>query len=578
MEREPVRVIKVIPPEFQFTNTKAQASYVGPTKRSFMQYPATSNDSTTSIQFNITPSSKKVVIKKNVLVGYPCRTTFTGTPVGGAGVFRLFQMAEADAPRFLPVGQNLTSCVVSLDGCSSQILNSGQFIDAMARFAMSTEEKNEHNSTWPSTQDPLGAGWNLNQANPGTYRAFGTSVRNPLLNGIVGRDNRADFHVFLNPNSFGAANPGSVQQASFLSVEPLFGLQLCGQTVTSQEPGFYNVGLMSITMTLKAPLNWWSHDITKLSSLTYTSDFYATPTAYIEYWTPPAELVPAMPLYYPISKVVQFAQAPTASIASGQTFTVNFNGIQVSSVPQAIIFFCKPQDGQQLSSVAGENAGTIYAMDNYAGIPRVALGGTSGPGFRTGLVSITFDNDTNILNDATAEQLYAIQVQNGLTDCSFSDWCAFGGVYKIQMGKDVQLSRKLTAGSNGTYNLQVQATWQNNYSQSVIFKPQLIVFQEGHYEIGVGQNSADVDLIDTKEVERSKQVNEPAGKGKGLFGTLAKISNYIPVVNSLSGLASQVAPTLDALAGTQYKGEGVYMEPRKRLVSYVDNQGGYSIH
>lgn len=579
MDKESVRVIKVVPPEFQFIHAKAQAAYVGPTKRTFMQYPATSLNSTASVQFNITPSSRKVVIKKNIHIAYPCSVTFTGTPVGGAGVFRLFQLGVADAPRWLPVGQNATGIVVSLDGCSSQVLNSGQYIDAMARFSMQNEERNQHMSTWPSFQDPLGPGASpYSVTNPGTFNAFTGIMKNPLSSGQVGDDHRGDFPVYLNPDSFGAATPGSVQTANFLSVEPLLGLQLCGQTITSQEAGFYNVGLMAITVTLQSPLNWWSHDATKLATLTsYTSSFYGNPTALLEYWTPPRDLIPNLPLYYPISKVVQFRQQNTAAIASGATFTVNFNGIQVSSIPQAILLFCKAADGQQLSSVSGENAGTIMAMDNYAGIPRKALKSTTGPSLGTGIVSVTFDNDTNLLNDATAEHLYAIAVQNGLVNTSFSEWCAFGGVHKLQIGKDVQLSNSLTAGSSGTYNLQVQAVWQNNYSQSVIFTPQLIVFQEGHYEIGVTQNSSDVDVLTAQELQQAKSIDEPAGKGKGLFGTLAKISNYVPVLNSLSGLASTVAPVLDQLAGTEYKGEGMYMAPRKRLVSYMEQPGGVSM-
>jgi hypothetical protein len=529
------------------------------------------------VQYNIVPSSKRVVIKKNILISWPCQVLATGTPVGNT----LFNTLNGkDAPRFLPVGQNFTSVVVSFDGVSSQIQNSNAYIDAMCRFAdQSPESKNKHQSTFPSTQDPLGPGISNYSANPGCFDAFGASLKNPLTNGLSGRDQRGDFSYQLNPPLTPDNNAGNTQTASFVSVEPILGLQLMGQTCTSQEPGFYNVGLMSMTFTLQAKPRFWSHWATGAVWSDDVHSFYDTPQALLEYWTPPDLLVPSLPLYYPISKIVQFQGTPV-TLAAGATETCTFGSIQVSSIPQALLMFASPSAGQQLSSDTKVVKGTCFAMDNYAGIPSCQLQGVKAPPInKKQLVSLTFDNDTSLLADATAEQLYSIAIQNGLQATSFNEWKAFGGIHKIMIGKDLQLQGGRVPGSQGTYNIQASFQIQNNFSQQVVFTPQFIVIQEGHYEIGATQNSSDVDTLTATDLSKARGIDEPAGKGKGMFGTLANIANYIPLVNTMSGLFHAVAPIADSLAGTEYKGEGL-KKKKKKLAKKRGREecGGYTVN
>ncbi len=586
-------VVKVVPAEFLFENKKIQTAYLGPVTRSFQQYTATSGTSSSAVQFNITTPSRKVVVRKNLLIYYSCYTELTATPFGrDGGPYTIFNVANGDAPRCFPVAQNVTSFSASIGNASVQIQNSGQYIEAMSRYFMSIQERNKNMGTFPSYPDPLGAGSNTIGplgGQPGTYAAFTGTAKDPFTVGDQGRDHRGDYAFYLSPANFANNNAGNIQRASFTSVEPLIGLSMFGQTSTSLSAGFANVENMSLQIALQNPLNWWSHDITKLvDPITFANlitavshGFNAAPVCLVEYWSPPESMIPLTPLYYPFSAVTQYPQN-AISCASGITFDVNFNNIQVSSVPNALILFCKVAPGFPVSNRAGEVGGSIYAMDNYAGAPTIAYNSTSFPTPSLGTVQITFDNSPAQLAGMTVQQLYNMNVGNGLENTSFAEWSENGAVYKIIPGKDIFMtSPDLVAGSTGSYNLSIQAKFQNNFSVTTSFVPYLILIQDGHLCIGSTTNSLDVGSITAQKLKMGGPIiGEQTTKGAGLFGTLAgTVSSIIPYVSDYSGVARRVGNVVDKLAGTEWKGDGgaLYMNPAKRLRE-MDDVGGYSLH
>jgi hypothetical protein len=270
-----------------------------------------------------------------------------------------------------------------------------------------------------------------------------------------------------------------------------------------------------------------------------------------------------------MSQITQYPQVQTAGIVSGGTFNVVFNNIQVSSVPNCLYMFCKAAAGQALSSVSGEIAGSIYAMDNYAGAPIVPFNSILGPAPTTGIVQVTFDNSPSQLAGMTVQQLYNMNVANGLENTSFSDWAEFGAVYKIFFGKDIFIAdSQIVAGSTGSYNMSIQCVFQNNYSQTVSFIPYLVLVQDGHLCIGQNTNTLDVGSINAGILNAAMAVvPEATGRGAGLFGSIAgTVTSVLPYINSMSGVARTVGNLVDRVAGTQWKGEGgeLYM-PKKRL-------------
>lgn len=572
------KVVKVVPVELQGLHKKILTAYLGPVTRSFQGFTASSGTNTNSIQINIVTPSKNVVVRKNLMVYYSLAVAFTGTPIG-PGPYTLFQTTTGDAPRACPIAQNVTGCAASIGDGSVQTQDSGQYWDAISRYFMTIQERNNNMSTFPSYPDPLGAGFNtIGAANPGTYNAFTGTAKDPFLNGDQGRDHRGDYPFYLNPQNFATNVAGQTQTAYFISCEPLLGQSVFSQSSTSLAAGFWGVQNISLSIQLKSPLNVWSHDITKLSGLTYATSFYSAPVALCEFWTPPKNLMPRLPLYYKMSKLTQCPQLATAAIASGATFDVIFNNQQVSSVPNAIYMWCKPVDGQRLG-VANENAGTIYAMDNYAGAPRVAFSSTTGPSNVSGLVKITFDNAPAQLSDMNVEQLYNMCVSNGLVNTSMAEWMEFGCVYKIFPGKDIYMDPTHVAGSSGNFNMSIQAKFQNNYSQAVAFTPYLLLVQDGYFCIGERGNTVEVgEITGPKLAEAQVAIPEkPETTGEGLYGTIAGTAAalmipgaqfFAPELMALGSVAE------DKLRGGGWKGDAMYMDSAKR----IKRKGEYSLH
>jgi hypothetical protein len=567
-------VVQMKPVEFQFVHKKISIAYLGPISRSFQQYTATSTNSVASVQFNITTPSKKVIVRRNVLIWYPCRVSLTGTAQGAAGVFRLFGLAEGDCPRFLPVSQNVTAFSASIGNASVQLQNSGQYIDAMSRYHIPIQQRNTVMATFPSYPDPLGAGWNplafVPTGNPGTYSAFTGTNKDPTINGDQGRDHRGDFQYFLNPNSYPAAT-AETQIAYFASVEPLAGLGLFEQQCVATSAGFSNVENMSFQIALRNNPNFWSHDVTKIDLTSWSCDFYDSPVALLEYWTIPEPMQPALPLVYEMSAITQYPQTAQSATARSP-FDVTFNNIQVSSVPNAIYIFCRAARDQQLSSNAKEVAESIYAMDNYAGAPVTASDGfnsATGPSPSLATVQITFDNSPAQLAGMTVPQLYNMCAENGLVNTSYSEWTQFGCVYKLLPGKDIFMtSPDLVAGSSGSYNLSVKARFQNNFNRTVSFVPNLVIVQDGHLTIGQTTNSLDVGSITAQKLKMGGPIiNEPTPKGAGLFGTLAStITGLIPMLSAYSGTARTIGNVADKMyqIGNKLVG-GAQFRPAKRL-------------
>ena len=574
----PLVIEKVPPLELQYVHTRVARAYLGPMSRSFQQFIATSGTSSTSVNFTLQSPSPTTIVRKNIMIYWSLFQRIVGTDVGAT----LFGV-DTDAPRDFPVSSNILAMNGSIGNSSFQIASSGQYLKAMMRYYATIQERSKHLGTCPNYPDPLGPGANQRIANPGTYAAFTGDPKDPLASGEQGFDHRGDWQWYLSPLLNGGA-PGANQEARFVSCEPLLMLTPFGQSCTSDGPGFANVQNMTVQMNLNANLNIWSK---KNGTVTYTvtassAGFYAAPVALLEFWNPPESLIPMTPLVYPISQVVQFQQADVTA-ATNTAFQVNFNNIQVNQVPNAMIIFCKPKFGQVLSAVASVTAGSIYAMDNFAGIPQVALAATAPTPPNTGIVKITFDAQSGQLSDMTAQQLYNMQIANGVESLSFSEFCAFGGVMKFYFGKDIFTSKaNVVGGSKGSFNLQVQASFQNNFATQVIFEPWMILITEGNFTItNTGNDATYGGLTEQDIIQAPLRTQEMSKFGNGLFGTIGKIGTTVLGLGEFSGIANAAGNIIDGFTGTEWKGEGdgLYQRPRgvlKRMREAGDT-GGYDI-
>ena len=571
-----LEVVSFISKEFSFLYRKVQSAYIGPTMRSFGAFTSSTGNSTNSIQIACPTTSKEVVTRRNILMYYCLDVAFTGTPIGppGGTAFSLFQSVSGDCPRSMPMAQNYLNCSVNLDDIPIVAANSGMYIDAMSRYFKDVQRRNLEMSTFPSYPDPLGAGFTTNpqfNVNPGTYNAFTGTAKDPMINGDQGRDHRGDYPFNLSPLNFPTNAGGQTQHAQFVSVEPLLGLSVMSQTSSSQDDGFFGIANITIAITLKSPLNVWSHDCSKLPGVTSSTTFYAAPIALLEFWTPPKHLKPQLPLYYGYTQITPYQQQTTNSVTkNGGLATVNFATTQLNSVPQAVLVFCRVTPGQQLSSITEETAGSINAMDNYAGAPYAAYGSLSGPTRDQGTITVTFENAPGQLSQLSLQQLYGTQVENGLVSTSFSEWLQHGFIIKLFIGKDIYIQTEdVVAGSKGSYNFQISVKYQNNFNHDVTFDPYLITLQEGHITIGQQTNTLDTGSI-TADMVRNPIATIDLNKkeGGGLFGSiLGNLTALIPFTSPFSGVARTIGNVADAAYqyGNKLVGGNVYQPPLKML-------------
>ena len=567
------------PIEFQLKSRRVGKAYLGPTSRTWQQFVANSGLGTDVVTFNITTPGLTTLMRKNVLINWPLRVRFTGVPVGPpGGPYSIIQPFTGDAPRALPVAQNVTSysCQIGSQTVATQV--SGQYVDAMFRYFKTIDERNTQMGTFPSYQDPLGAGSSTFVKDPGTYAAFTGTAKDPFLNGDQGRDHRGDYPFYLNPVNF-PTNASTTQTVLFNSLEPQIGQSIWSQTSVSQEPGLWNTSVVTFSISLANPMNVWSHDITKTSGFTVQTDFYTAPILYGEFWSLPKAIMDLItfPIQYPMSVQTNYPQQSTAIIPSGGLVTVSFQNLTVNSIPDAVLLFLVPTPGQQLSSVTGENSGTIFAMNNYAGISRVPFSSITGPTSITSIVQVTFDNMPAQLSGMTAEQIYNTQVDNGLVNTSFSDWSEFGSVMKFYFGRDIQLKDGLVAGSKGNYNLTIQATFQNNFSQPLTFDPRLILLQNATFTVNRDINTISTNALTEAEVKSASVVPEPANMGAGLFGDIGRLSSFIPVIGQYASPILQGLGNLADAGINAYNRGGNMSEPQRLQVGMKRPRGGVRI-
>lgn len=551
-------VVIEVPKEFAFSQDRVMKAYQGPISRNIQNYVATNNN-LSSIQFSIQTPSRRVLVRKNIMVYYDILVTLSAVPVLLAGTVKYSIMVpgQGDAPRFMPVMSNATTIQGSIGDVTLTTNNTNLFIDAFSRYSLTAEERMKLWFSFPHQSDPCGAGLsgqmqnatgvNLTACSAGLYGSFnnkvwvdavtglGTtlqslcvpSLKNPLIQGTGSVDKNGDWYYFMAPANFGSAS-ATTQTAHFVSCEPFLGLSGFGQTSLSREAGFVNVQNMTFNITLQNNPTMWSHDISiggigvaSTSLVTEADSFPATPQMFIEYWTPEEKLnIFSSIYYYPYSAITYFSQPKTNAIAAGATFQVVYQNVQVSSVPQEMYMFCIVSNAtQQLLNTTSTitaysvQAGGPTAMNNYAGVPSgqtIIPSGASTPGtypIQNNIISITFDNSPAQLQSMNAQEIYAMCVENGLSGMTFADFQAFGGIYKIIFGKDVystNTNEVVLGGTVGSYNIQVSCYFQNNFGQSLIFNPILVTVQQGFIRVGPDGNRLEQNALSNQNLANAK--------------------------------------------------------------------------
>lgn len=583
----PTELKKLVPPVFQFRRSKIATAYVGATTRSWQQFSSTNNTGTQSVQFNILAPSRDVVIRDNILVQYFLEVAMTGTPIGSGSDYTLFQSA-ADCPRAMPVARSTSTITAQIGNSQVSVQNLNEYIDVLSRYYLKADDRNERWGTFPNQLDPTGPGRDLRSVDPGTYKSYTGCPKSPFHPGFTGQSNRCEYPVYYNPQKF-TSNATNTQYAQFTSVEPLLGLSPFGQNSISSGAGFWSVSTINLTINLSSTKRWWSHDASKLpGTTTFAYNFYATPICLVEFLTPPDALAPwnpnakiapnTPPLQYPMVQLMQFPQPTTKSMNPGETWTQTINNIQTSSCPSSLLLFARPTAGQALSSDTREVSGTDFAPDNYAGLQRTSsLTSTSGPTNVTNILKMTFDNNPAQLTDLNLEQIYNIQCENELKDTSLTEFHTFGGIIKLVFDKDlISKNKSVVTGTSGSWNIQAQVSWQNNWNVPLTFDCWAILVLDGYFTIAPNGNGVDVGSITESEV-RSAQLVPMKPMGSGMFG------NVLDVVATLANPMAMVSPMMRPSSYMSLMGQGLYMDaPKNELVPLNQKrkkyEGEYNLH
>jgi hypothetical protein len=497
-------LVKIVQPEFDFQTKDVKGVFIGSSSSTRMGYTSQTGTSNNNSVFNVVLPSKDCVMQTNCEIEYYNQLDFTVTPAPGLSPLVI---PNVDGVRQYPISQQISSASCQLDTVSTQTQGSGELLAALDKYYLEMFEKNRDLGLVPNYPD-TGL----------TYGSTFGTVRNPLAKGEINASHRGDYIIDIVSNVAGAGTA----QVKFKTTEPLFLLSPFGQKNISDKPGISGIATMVLTINYRSDMSRvWCHDVANENTpiLTVTHSFYAAPKLILNFLTPPPSLginLKKESLYLPHTFITPF-KSNTVNLTSGATSQYTFQNLSLTSVPDCVFIF-----GQRTQSTK-----TYLTTDTFASIENV---------------DITFNNKSAQLTQFSKEDLYLLCVQNGLKNMAFSDWGKnVGSILKIEMGKDIQLDDLglVAPGSVGSWNMQITATFKNNYSTTEDFTFYAVAYQEGAIKIMEGfnvilsagitkQQVMDATYVSNKEIIRGGDLMSSLGKLKqGFEGAFEIGKDYV---------------------------------------------------
>jgi hypothetical protein len=359
----------------------------------------------------------------------------------------------------------------------------------------------------------------------------GGSNRNPL--GGYGEDaseqNRSVSYEIL-----------SSTKVRFIVTEPLF-ISPLYQGIGHQVEGLVNVNELMLNLRFSSDNSRvWSHSSGGNPITAVSSVFYRAPELLINYITPlDNQQIPEIQLL-PYQKCHEYVKT-LDDIAVGGSLEAYSDTIRLASIPKYIYLFARRRDDQN----------SFLTSDSFPSISKINL---------------QWDNQNGLLSGATPQDLFEISRRNG---CNLS-WMAFqefrGSVLCLEMGKDIGLENNQAIGLKGSFNLQVDITF-NNESTS-IFKGEfmMVVVNTGIFQIGNNSASVSIGNLDEQtvlsarknapEVHHSNVEDLEGGSfWSGLKNVVNKVAHFAsPIVKAVAPQFSPLVETAKTLTGGQMNG------------------------
>lgn len=539
----PLRAVRVIDPvvDINAMANKTYAVYTAGTANSYQPISATSI-SNSSVQFQCNPPSAQTYVNRMVYMRMEWLLTFTSTNAT-PGTFTLNAQGLAtkagvnpglgnfDAPRCLPLASAIQSMSVNI-GNAAISTNLNSYVRATQRYMNSVDDRNLGMSTSPSMLDQF---WSYSPVtvNGTTYNCGNGSNRNPLAGEFdnVQEGARGGFVGCVIES-----NTQNLATVRLTVVEPIFLSPFLTPT-QQDEVALININNMNILLQLGGRGSSglgaaiWSHaDQLLIPGFTITADV-KNATAYFNYITPLISQQIPRTVTYAYYEPTNYQNTPGQSLLAGASTQLNFNAVQLQSVPGRVYIFVADRDSNFKPD--GTTTDTFLSIDR---------------------INLTFKNQDSLLSNASQYELFQISRRNGC-NMSYRQWAYdCGSVLCLEFGRDIQIGELDAPGvRNGTYNFSFTVTVTNQTNQTVTPTVNALIFLEGVMNIeDANQVSRSVGVLSNSDVLATKGgALSPYVRPKNIYGGFgwgdikSFFTGTVPrLLRGAIDIGSKVAPVL----------------------------------
>jgi hypothetical protein len=219
----------------------------------------------------------------------------------------------------------------------------------------------------------------------------------------------------------------------------------------------------------------------------FAVSFPSAPELIINYYTPQDDIQIPNQILLPYNQPQLYIKSVPLT-ANGVNFSVVGDNIRINQVPQKVFVWSAQRRADR----------TLYSSD----VP-----------YAMNSVSITWNNQPNILSNATQQELHKISVSNGYdgelceTSCGANQRGSgihnadnAGLVACFEFGKDIPLETNESVGTMGNYNLRIDGTFTQNNDLAVADggtaneTPEFFVMLVMNGQIVISPNEAQITL------------------------------------------------------------------------------------
>lgn len=239
----------------------------------------------------------------------------------------------------------------------------------------------------------------------------------------------------------------------------------------------------------------------------YKVSFPSAPELIINYYTPQDDIDIPNQILLPYNQPQLYIKS-VPSVASGAKFSVVGDNIRINQVPQKVFIWSQQRRADR----------TLFTTDAPYGLDKI---------------SVSWNNQPNILSNASQQELHKISVSNGfdgeLAELSCSQGLKGAGTHHagnaglvacLEFGKEIPLETNESVGTMGNYNLRIDADFFQTGATAEL--PEFFVMLVMNGSIVISPNEAQISLGNLNAMENasaeSVNIDYNSVKNDGLLG------------------------------------------------------------